>query len=151
MRLVGMPAQQRQHRQEANNVDDSDVPAAPDPRANRARFRIEIRNGDTGGRAEPDHRTAIAHCEGQHAPVVTALFECELRQHVRDNGGDENCHDRRSTSSSSWYRRPRFLNRRRWTVQRETRAYGDETPRRPINVSANTMKSIGTAPIIENG
>ena len=90
MRGVRVPSEKRQHHEEPDHIRDGDVPALAHPRAHRSGFRIEIRDRHARRRSEPDHRSAVAHRERQHTPIVTTRLERELGEgNVVEDCGDE--------------------------------------------------------------
>ncbi len=54
------------------------MPTRPQPAHDRTSFGKQVRDGDAGRRAEPDHRAAEADRIREHTPIVTALLEREL-------------------------------------------------------------------------
>src|SRR4051812_36960205 len=65
MPRVGVPADDREHDKEPNDIGDGNMPAVTQPEPDRFRFGIEIGERDAGGGTEPDHRAAEADCIGQ--------------------------------------------------------------------------------------
>src|SRR5215813_11811570 len=46
--LVGVPAQDREHDEEADDIGGGHVPAAAEPEAHRLRFRVHVRQRNAG-------------------------------------------------------------------------------------------------------
>ena len=117
VRRVGVPAENGEHHEEADDVGHGDEPAVAEPLPDRLRLRIHVGQRHAGGGTEPDHRTAKADGVGEEAPVVAALLEGQRRERdVVEHGGHEAQAQRRLPG-----RRRQFFHRhqRRTGDQRE--------------------------------
>lgn len=112
-----MPPEQGEHHEEADHVGDGDVPALADPCPNRSRFRVEIGNRDAGRGSKPHHRSAVAHGVGEHAPIVAALDQRQLRQ--RDVVEDGRCETQPECGLPGWGREGVDRHHRRGQHQRQ--------------------------------
>ena len=63
---LGMPAYHGQHDEEADDIGQGHVPAGLKLSPYRTGLGEQVRQGDPGWGAGPDHGTAKAHREGQH-------------------------------------------------------------------------------------
>src|SRR6202008_4178676 len=79
-RPIRMPTDKRQHHEKSDDISDSNGPTVTKPRSYGLAFGVHVGQGDAGGRAEPDHRSAEAHGISEIAPIVAALLQGERGQ-----------------------------------------------------------------------
>src|SRR5262245_48742197 len=66
---LGIPAEQREHEEESDDVGNGHEPTLTEPADGRPRLVHQRRNRDAGRRPEPDHRAAETNGISQKSPV----------------------------------------------------------------------------------
>src|SRR5262245_28996056 len=74
---LGIPAEQREHEEESDDVGNGHKASLAEPADRRPRLAHQPRNRDARRRPEPDHRAAETDSIGQKSPVVVVLLRSE--------------------------------------------------------------------------